>query len=94
MRGSILLDLRGCQYSSSCFCLTESFTDAFFCHWFRYVVVDGVPSKGTKVMIGTGANPPSSATASEGALEYSKKLEASASYRNQTYYIPPYVPTN
>lgn len=59
-----------------------------------YVVVDGVPSKGTKVMIGTGANPPSSATASEGALEYSKKLEASASYRNQTYYIPPYVPTN
>jgi len=56
-----------------------------------YVLVHGVPSNGTKVMT-TGANPPFSAEASEGALNYSRKLMTSPTYLNQTYYIPPYVP--
>jgi len=58
-----------------------------------YVLVDNVPSNGTKIMIGTGANPPFSASASEGAIDFGKKLMTSSSYLNDTYYIPPYVPS-
>lgn len=39
---------------------------------YRYILGDGIPSNGTKVMIGTGANPPSSVEAFQGALAYSK----------------------
>jgi hypothetical protein len=38
-----------------------------------YVLADGVPSKGQRVMIGAGASPPSSAAASAGALAYAVK---------------------
>jgi len=57
-----------------------------------YVLGDGVPSNGTKIMIGTGANPPFFAKAAQGALNFSKKLQAQAQYQNRTHYIPPYVP--
>ena len=40
----------------------------------RYILGDGVPSNGTKVLIGTGANPPSDVAAYAGAMEYSKKF--------------------
>ena len=72
-------------------CLTKAFADVVASR-FRYILGDGVPSIGTKLMIGTGDNPPSEATALEGALEFSKQLQAQDLYRNQTYYIPPYVP--
>jgi hypothetical protein len=62
-------------------CLTKAFADV-------------VPSNGTKLIIGTGANPPSEATALEGALKFSKKLQAQYRYMNQTYYIRPYVPAS
>jgi hypothetical protein len=58
----------------------------FFFHWwtlaspFRYILGDGIPSNGTKVMIGTGANPPSSVEAYKGAIKYSK--EAQVQYQN------------
>ncbi|KIM76040.1 glyoxal oxidase [Piloderma croceum F 1598] len=45
-----------------------------------YILGDGIPSNGTKVMIGTGADPPSSAEAYKGAIKYSK--EAQAQYQN------------
>jgi hypothetical protein len=35
-------------------------------------------------MIGTGANPPSSHKASQGALEFSKKLQLQQQYMNLT----------
>jgi len=38
-----------------------------------YILGDGIPSNGTKVMIGSGANPPSSFKASQGALAFSQK---------------------
>lgn len=40
-----------------------------------YIVGDGIPSNGTKVLIGTGANPPSSAAAYDGAMAHSKKSQ-------------------
>jgi hypothetical protein len=43
-------------------------------------------------MIGTGANPPFSAKAFEGAIDYGKKLMADPTYLNATVFIPPYVP--
>jgi hypothetical protein len=50
------------------------------CNTIRYILGDGIPSNGTKVMIGTGADPPSSAEAYKGAIKYSK--EAQAQYQN------------
>jgi len=44
-----------------------------------FILGDGVPSNGTKLMIGSGANPPSSKTAYKGAMAYSKALQASNS---------------
>jgi len=37
-----------------------------------YILGNGIPSNGTKIIIGTGANPPFSAAAYQGALRYSK----------------------
>jgi len=51
---------------------------------YLYILGDGIPSNGTKVMIGTGANPPSSHKASQGALEFSKKLQLQQQYMNLT----------
>jgi hypothetical protein len=45
---------------------------------------DGIPSNGTKVIIGTGANPPSSAKASQGAFEFSKKSQLQYKHMNMT----------
>lgn len=59
---------------------------------FLYILGDGIPSNGTKILVGNGANPPSSATAFQGANAYSEKLQADPRYRNETYYVPPYVP--
>jgi hypothetical protein len=73
------------------FCLTASFTDVIASR-LRYILGDGIPSNGTKVMIGTGADPPSSAEASLSALTFSKKLHAQYQYKNLTRYTPPYVP--
>jgi len=60
---------------------------------FLYVLADGIPSNGTKVMIGSGANPPSAAAALQGAMEYSQNLQAQPWYQNKTTFVPPYVPT-
>jgi len=51
---------------------------------YLYILGDDIPSNGTKVMIGTGANPPSSLKASKGALEFSKKLQLQHQYMNMT----------
>jgi len=58
-----------------------------------YVLVDNVPSNGTKIMIGTGANPPFSAKALKGAIDYGKKLMADPTYLSAAVFIPPYVPS-
>jgi len=39
---------------------------------FLYILGDGIPSNGTKIMIGSGANPPVSAAATKGALSFSE----------------------
>jgi len=59
---------------------------------FLYILGDGIPSNGTKLIIGTGADPAWSATAYEGARSYSQTLQSNSWYRNATNYIPPYVP--
>jgi len=73
--------------------LADSYSDVYLhASSFRYALGDGVPSNGTKIMIGTGANPPFFAKAAQGALNFSKKLQAQAQYQNRTHYIPPYLP--
>jgi len=44
-----------------------------------FILGDGIPSNGTKLMIGSGANPPSSKKAYQGAMAFSKALQASNS---------------
>jgi len=51
---------------------------------FRFILGDGIPSNGTKVMIGTGADPPSSAEAYEGAIQYIKEVQAQYQNMNLT----------
>jgi len=44
-----------------------------------FILGDGIPSNGTKLMIGSGANPPSSQAAYNGAMAFSLALQASNS---------------
>jgi hypothetical protein len=52
--------------------------------WCRYILSDGIPSNGTKVIIGTGANLPLSVKVSQGAFKFSKKLQLQYKHMNMT----------
>jgi hypothetical protein len=51
---------------------------------FLYIIGDGIPSNGTKIMIGSGSNPPESRKATAGALAYSISIFSQNKVMNTT----------